>query len=165
MKKNLEERMNIVKKILFGEPTMLMTKPIKKGSVKNKDICGCCTGFTLDIDNLSYRGTWISTIEGINLYVDGEEIPENVILICINGMKIPVANCSGHTEVFWDPQATCSLSVNKIGGLTPGEHKISIEIIRRPDFGHSYGENYEGYNDAYEFLNPEHIKDEILFTI
>ena len=165
MEKNLEERMNIVNEILFDKPAMLLTKPIKKGTVKNKDICGCCTGFTFELDNLSNRGTWISTIEGINLYVDGEQIPEDALLVCIKGMKIPVANCGGHTEVFWDPQPTCTLSVNKIGGLTPGEHKISIEIIRRPDFGHSYGENYEGYSDAYEFLNPEHAKDEVLVTI
>lgn len=165
MEKNLEERLNIVKKILFGEPMMLMTKPIKRGTVKNKEICGGCTGFTLDIDNLSYRGTWISTIEEISLTVDGEKIPDDDILVCIHGMKIPAANLGGHTEVFWDPQTECTFSVNKIGGLAPGEHTIGIEIVRRPDFGHSYGECQEGYNEAYEFLNPEHIKDELTFTI
>lgn len=165
MGKTLEERVNAVKAILFDGPMALMTKPVKRGSIKNKDICGCCTGFTLGIDNLSYRGTWISTIEGINLTVDGVLIPEETIQVCIKGMKIPVASLGGHTEVFWDPKDECILSVNQIGGLTPGEHTLSIEIIRRPDFGHSYGDNLDGYSEASEFLNPAHIKDELTFTI
>ncbi len=165
MEKSLQERLEIVRNILFGGGGALMTRPIKQGSIRNKDICGCCTGFTLDIDNLSYRGIWISTIEGINLEVDGEAVPPEDMLVCIKGMKIPISNLGGHTEVFWDPQDRCTISVNKIGGLSRGTHKVSIEIIRRPDFGHSYGENDEGYSEAHEFLNPAHIRDELEFMI
>ena len=51
MTKTLDERMAIVKDILFGQPGMLMTKPLKEGTLKNKCIEGCCTGYTFEVDN------------------------------------------------------------------------------------------------------------------
>ena len=165
MTKTLEERMAIVKDILFGQPGMLMTKPLKEGTLKNKSVEGCCTGYTFEVDNLSYRGVWVSTLEGVKVTVDGEEVPESDIMVCLKGMKFPVCDLGSHTEVFWGARDKCVINVNKVGGLSAGEHKVEIEILKRADFGHSYGEAEEGYENATEFHNPEVIKDEAVYTI
>ncbi|MBS5520644.1 MAG: hypothetical protein KHX56_00075 [Clostridiales bacterium] len=165
MTKTLDERMAIVKDILFGQPGMLMTKPLKEGTLKNKCIEGCCTGYTFEVDNLSYRGIWVSTLEGIKIKVDGEEVPQEDIMVCLKGMKFPVCDLGGHTEVFWGARDKCVVNVNKVGGLSIGEHKIEIEILKRADFGHSYGEAEEGYENATEFHKPEVIIDEAVYTI
>ena len=165
MAKALDERMEIVKNILFGQPGALMTKPLKAGTLKNKTIAGCCTGYSFEVDNLSYRGVWVSTLEGIKVMVDGEEIPQENMMLCLKGMKFPICDLESHTEVFWGARDCCVLSVNKVGGLCPGEHTVAIEILKRADFGHSYGEAGEGYENATEFHNPQVIRDEAVYTI
>ena len=165
MSKTLEERMAIAKELIFGQPAALLTKPLKAGTLKNKSVEGCRTGYTFEIDNLSYRGIWISTLEGIALTVDGEAVPEENIVVCLKGMKFPVCDLGGHTEVFWGATDTCVINVNKIGGLCPGEHTLEIQIRKRADFGHSYGEAEEGYENAHEFLTPDVITDTAVFTI
>ncbi len=165
MSKTLEERMNIVKDILFNQPVQLMTSPLKAGTLKNKCIEGCHTGYTIQLDNLSYRGIWVSTLEKIRLWVDGEEVPQDSIMLCLKGMKFPLCDTVSHTEVFWGATDTCLLNINKIGGLKKGQHKVVIEIYKRADFGHSYGEAEKGYENASEFHTPQLYKDEAIFTI
>lgn len=165
MEKTIDERMAIVKSIIFDQPGMLMTKPLKERTLMNKSIGQCCTGFTFEIDNLSYRGIWISTLEGINLKVDGVDVPQEDIMLCLKGMKFPICDLSGHTEVFWGARDKCVINVNKVGGLSKGKHEIEIEILKRADFGHSYGEAEEGYENATEFHNPEVIKDKAVYEI
>lgn len=165
MTKSLDERMAIAQNILFGQPMALMTKPLKAGTLKNKDIGGCCTGYTFEVDNLSYRGIWVSTLEDLKLTVDGEPVPEEDLMVCLKGMKFPICDLGSHTEVFWGATDTCVVNVNKIGGLTKGTHKLVLEIHKRADFGHSYGEAEEGYADAHEFQTPDIIIDEAVFEI
>ena len=165
MTKSFEERMAMVKDIIFGQPGMLMTKPLKEGTLKNKCIAGCCTGYTFEVDNLSYRGVWVSTLEGIRVWVDDEEIPQENLMVCLKGMKFSICDLGSHTEVFWGARDQFVVNVNKVGGLTAGEHKLEIEILKRADFGHSYGEAEEGYETASEFHTPQRITDTAIFTI
>lgn len=165
MNKSIEERMNIVKDLIFNQPVQLMTSPLKEGSLKNKYIEGCCTGYTVQLDNLSYRGIWVSTLEDIKLKVDDEEVRQETMMLCLKGMKFPICDMVTHTEVFWGATDQCLLSVNKIGGLGKGKHKLDIEIYKRADFGHSYGEGEDGYDKATEFHSPQLYKDTAVFEI
>lgn len=165
MAKSYEERLKIVQDILGGGMRMVMTKPLKAGTLKNKVFGSSCTGYTFEIDTLSYRGVWVSTLEDIELTVDGEKVPKSDMLFCVNGLKIPIDNLGSHTEVFWGARDKAVINVNKIGGLKPGDHKFEIVIKKRADFGHSYGEAEQGYEDAIEFHNPAVIKDETIYTI
>ena len=38
-------------------------------------------------------------------------------------------------------------------------------ILKRADFGHSYGEGEDGYADAHEFHAPQEMADEAVFMI
>lgn len=163
--KDFAQRMEEARKIIFEDTSMLMTNPIKRDSIKNKDIGGKCTGFTFELDNLSYRGVWVSTLEKIELTLDGEKISNGVMLLSIKDMKLPLSTLAGHTEVFWGAEDKCAIEVNQVGGIPEGEHTLQIKISKRPDFGHSYGEGEEGYEQAAEFVNPEIIMDEATFKI
>jgi hypothetical protein len=163
MLKSMQERMEFVKSRIGVK--LLMTKPLKAGTFKNKVFGKSCTGYTFEIDTLSYRGSWVSTIEDIELTVDDEKVPKSNMLFCVNGIKIPIDDLGGHTEVFWVARDAGVIDVNKIGGLKPGNHKFEIVIKKRADFGHSYGEAEQGYENAKEFHNPEVIKDTIVYTV
>ncbi len=163
--KSYEERKQIVHYILFEQPGLLYDTPIKDGTVKNRVIEGCCTGYTMDLGNFSYRGIWISTIEDLKLIVDGQEVAKENLLLCLNNVKYPIDSLVRHSEIFWGATDACQLSVNKIGGLSKGDHTLEIEVLKRQDFGHSYGEGEAGYEEAEELKTPERIAYKTVCTI
>ncbi len=129
---------------------------IAEGSLKNKIVCGCRTGYMFRLNNLSYRGVWISTLENIRLKVDGEEVSHNDMSIRLRDFFCNVDETGNNTDVFWAAKDECWVIVNRVGGLSAGEHTIEIEISKRNDFGHSFGEGEEGYaENAHEFQHPE----------
>ena len=136
-----------------------MTAPIKAGSLKNRIIGDSCTGYSFELGTLSYRGSWLSTIEGIRLVVDGEEVPQGDILFRLRGMCFTIENLPLHTEVFWGATDRAELSVNRVKGLSPGRHTVELEILKRSDFGHSFGDAEKGYENAVEFHKPQLIRD------
>ena len=157
----IEERMAKARELL--EVPMMMGRfisPIKAGSLENRHVCGVATGYTFGLNNLSYRGIWLSTFEDVKVTVDGAEVPKENVVLALKGMKFPVRTLPGHSEVFWGAEDTCSVIVYQIGGLAAGVHQIAIDMVRRNDFGHTVGEGTQGYEEAQEFLNPQHIHDE-----
>lgn len=161
--KSMEERMEAAKKILFGKAILLITKPIK--SLENRVVEGCCTGYQIGIDNLSYRGVWVSTIEDIQLVVDGKEVEKEKIYLSLAGKLYPAYTLQGHTEVFWGIEDEAYLWINQPGGLAKGEHSVEVAITKRQDFGHSYGEGTDGYDTATEFTCPEIIRDSNVLSV
>lgn len=163
MQKSVEERVAEIKSILFDRPMMLLTKPIRL--LENRMVGEKCTGYKVGLDNLSYRGIWVSTIEDIEMNIDGEMVPKDSIYLNLNGQLYPAYTLQGHTEVFWTIEDEAELWVNKVGGLSKGSHIIEITVTKRQDFGHSYGEGKEGYEKAFEFTCPAVIKDRAEFVI
>ena len=161
--KSLEERRAIAEPLM--NRGMTMTSPLKPGTCKNRVIGGSCTGYEFQIDTLSYRGIWISTIEDITLTVDGEEVPKSHMLFFCNGISYSIDDMVTHTENFWGCLDAGILRVYKVGGLAKGDHTFEITIKKRADFGHSYGEGTQGYENATEFHNAATIHDKCVYTI
>ena len=164
--KSVEERMKVVKEIVGrkgGLPSFC--NPLKAGTLKNRDICGVITGYTVELDNLSYRGIWVSTIEDIRLTVDGEEVPQDIMVLKVKDMNLPLRDLGGHTEVFIGATDPCRILVYKLGGLAAGEHKVTLTITRRNDFGHTVGNGTEGYEEALEFTHPGTITAEQTYVL
>ena len=66
----IEERIAAIDAAI-GHGQLMTDDIVHKGSLENKVICGCRTGYKFKMNNLSYRGVWISTLENISLKVDG----------------------------------------------------------------------------------------------
>ncbi|MBO5998648.1 MAG: hypothetical protein J6P87_03050 [Lachnospiraceae bacterium] len=165
MAKTLEERKKIVEGILNSGGMFGVGGCIVDGSVANREVGGVVTGWKFRLDNLSYRGVWLSTIEGLTVKLDGEEIPHDHMMIELKGVKYPLSTLEGHTEVFWDAKEECNVIIYCIGGLSKGTHRIEATILKRGDFGHSYGEGVQGYEDAREFHTPSVMTSDIEVTI
>jgi len=161
--KSIEERMAIVEPLLGF--SFVTGRAMNPGGIQNRVIGGSCTSFDIPLNNLSYRGVWISTIEDISLQVDGEDIPKSNMMFFCNGINYSILDMVGHTENFWGCRDQAVLRVYRIGGLSKGQHTISLTIFKRSDFGHSYGNGTEGYEDAHEFHQPSEIKDSCTITI
>ena len=165
MAKTLEERKKIVEGIFNSHVHFGASGTVVEGTVRNREVCGVVTGWEFQLDNLSYRGVWLSTIEGMTVKVDGVEVPHDHMMIELKGIKYPLSVLEGHTEVFWDAKAVCKAVIYCIGGLSKGTHRLEVGVLKRGDFGHSYGEGVQGYEDAKEFHTPEVYSSDIEVTI
>jgi len=163
---SFDEKMAAVRELLSSASAVpAFTNPLKADTLKNRDICGVITGYSFQIDNLSYRGIWISTIEKISVIVDGEEVPQDHMVLSVKGMKIPLKNLGGHTEVFVGAEDELRVVVYRLGGLSEGKHHITLKITRRNDFGHTVGNGTEGYEEATEFTVPKESVSEQDYVI
>ena len=165
MAKTLEERKKIIEGIFNSHVHFGASGAVVEGTVKNREVAGVVTGWGFQLANLSYRGVWLSTIEGLTVRIDGEEVPHDHMMIELKGIKYPLSVVGDHSEVFWDAKAVCSVVVYSIGGLSEGTHRLEGEVLKRGDFGHSYGEGVQGYEEAREFHTPESYSSDIEFTI
>ncbi len=141
---------------------------VREGSLKNKVICGARTGYMFRLNNLSYRGVWLSTLENIDVWMDGEKVPHCDMSFKLRDFSCQVDETGNNTDIFWAAKDECWVIVNKVGGLKPGEHTLEVEIAKRNDFGHSYGEgsDVEGYKArALEFQHPDVAKQTLVCTI
>ena len=168
MTKTVQERIQVVDQIL-DRGFMLMTDPLTRGTLRNRRFSdGACVGYTFRLNNLSYRGIWISTIEDLQLTVDGQAVSKTDMLLRLGTFSCTIDNLVNHSDVFWAVADQCWIDVNKIGGLAPGDHQFEIVIMKRNDFGHSYGDgtDLEGYRrNAKELATPLVLKDKTVYTI
>ena len=108
------------------------------GSLKNRVIGDACTGYSIQISGLSYRTTWVATIEDIILKVNGVEVPKNIMLFCVNNKKFLVSQLKELFAEAWFALDLPEIAVNQIGGLPKGEYDIEVTLMRRSDFGYTH---------------------------
>lgn len=168
MDKSKQERINVVDELL-SRGGLVLTDPLMPATLKNKEFAhGACTGYTFRLNNLSYRGVWISTIESIELIVDEEPVPQCDISLKLGSFSCAVCELENNSDVFWGVTDECRINVNKVGGLSKGDHTVELHIAKRNDFGHSYGEgtDIEGYmRDATELQRSTVVKDKMVYTV
>ena len=84
-------------------------------------------GFNVDLRINYYRGLPLSAVQKIELTVDGEEIPQNLMLANLNGKHFSVAQMKEMYMEYWGSKTPMHLHVFNYG-LAPGEHKVEVRI-------------------------------------
>jgi hypothetical protein len=87
---------------------------------------GSVTGFQIGMRLPYYRGIVLSLIGNMDLVVDGETIPREVITVTISGKTLPWTELENEPVVKWEFGDVGILTVKKPGGLKPGEHTINL---------------------------------------
>ncbi|GGS23695.1 hypothetical protein GCM10010269_73160 [Streptomyces humidus] len=96
---------------------------------------GRVTGFRFQLRNPNYRGVAASLLDGIDVVVDGERIPDHVPLWTLQGRTLTLDELRASTDVRWQLDETATITVPKPGGLTPGVHELEVVVhLRRSYF-------------------------------
>lgn len=86
---------------------------------------GLSLGFTVDVGFNYYRGTPISAVERLELSVDGERVPDDRILVEINGKLLRISQVSLAFTEYWGVRTRIRLHV--FGEpLASGEHDVEL---------------------------------------
>jgi hypothetical protein len=104
---------------------VLLEKNFKNIYLNNNPV-----GFNVGIKLNYYRGQHVSTIERLELSVDGQAIPQHLILFCINDKKFTIPQLKDLFGEFWPLRTTVNLEVYN-GGLSVGEHDVELALELR----------------------------------
>ena len=96
---------------------------------------GRVTGFQLVLRNPNYRGVAASLLDGVEVTVDGERVPDSVPLWTLQGRTYTLDELRATTDVRWQLDEPATITVPKPGGLATGVHDVEVVVyLRRPYF-------------------------------
>lgn len=115
---------------------------IHDGTVKNiTDESGAVAGFSFDTHIPYYRGLGLSMIEVPEVVVDGQAVdPENMRFV-YQGVRRTFAELADVTDVRWELRTFATIEILQPGGLSAGEHTISVNLRLRVSYLPMLSEN------------------------
>jgi sugar phosphate isomerase/epimerase len=96
---------------------------------------GRVTGFSFRLRNPNYRGVAASLIDGVEVVVDGERIPDHVPLWTLQGRTCTLDELRASTDLRWQLDEPATITVPRPGGLPAGVHQLEVVVhLRRSYF-------------------------------
>lgn len=115
----------------FAMRMMLNSEIIKKDSFKSMYINGDKNGFEFDVQLAYYRGHYLSDIDLLEVYIDGEKMPQEAVTFELNGKEIPIYKLKYAVTEFWSQVEPATIHVIKKDGLAEGEHELTLKLMLR----------------------------------
>lgn len=102
-------------------------------SLKHIYADGKKTGCRFDVKLSYYRGHFLSAIDELRVKIDGEEVAQQDITLCLHGKEYGIAQLGRLGNVFWPVAEPAEIRIHKTGGYSVGEHDIEfIMFFRSP---------------------------------
>ncbi|WP_099469757.1 C-glycoside deglycosidase beta subunit domain-containing protein [Konateibacter massiliensis] len=115
----------------FAMRMKLNEEIIKKSTVKSIYINGEKNGFEFDAQLAYYRGHYLSDIELLEVYADGELMPKEAVTFELNGKEMPLYKLNYAMTEFWSQVVPAKIRVIKKGGLSAGTHELTLKLMLR----------------------------------
>jgi hypothetical protein len=107
-------------------PTMFDKYMIVGEEFKNVEKNDEVTGFQLGERLPYYRGITLSLVGTTDLVVDGERYSPDQISVTLHGNTYKLTELEDQTRDRWEFGEVGILTVDKPGGLEPGEHQVQL---------------------------------------
>ena len=115
----------------FAMRMQLNPEIIKKKSFRNLYINGEKNGFEFDVQLAYYRGHYLSDIDLLEVYLDGEKMPQEPVTFELKGKELPVYKLTYAVTEFWSQVEPARIRVIKKGGVENGEHELELKLMLR----------------------------------
>lgn len=115
---------------MFAMRMKLNEQIIKKESFESLYINGQKNGFAFDVQLAYYRGHYLSDIDLLEVYVDGEKMPTEAVTFELNGKELPLYKLKYAVTEFWSQVSLAKIRVLQPEGLT-GEHEVELRLMLR----------------------------------
>lgn len=113
---------------------MLEYNVIQARGFRNVVEDGRVTGFQLQLRNPNYRGGPASLLDGVEVVVDGERVPDHVPLWTLQGRTLTRDELRASTDVRWQLNEPATITVPKPGGVAPGVHRLEVTVFLRRSY-------------------------------
>ena len=113
---------------------------LRGSSLRNVSAGDVVYGYEFDINYPSYRGTFLSTIEGLEVVVDGKQVPVEDLRFTLNGKQFLVSEFPELCHEYWFVLTTAQMTVMAPGGLPAGEHTVAVKMTHRVPYTGYFGQ-------------------------
>jgi sugar phosphate isomerase/epimerase len=115
--------------------TLVLEIPVLQGQgFRNVVEDGRVTGFSFRLRNPNYRGGPASLLDGIEVVVDGERIPDHVPLWTLQGRTLTLDELRASTDLRWQLDEPATITVPRPGGLSVGVHHLELTLYLRRSY-------------------------------
>lgn len=115
---------------MFAMRMKLNEEIIKQASFEALFINGKKNGFSFDVQLAYYRGHYLSDIDTLEVWIDGEKMPDEAVTFELNGKEMPIYKLKYAVTEFWSQVDLAKIHVLKAGGFA-GEHEIELKLMLR----------------------------------
>lgn len=119
-------------------------------SIKNLEVNKIKVGYEFKVRYPSYRGTFLSCIEAVELWVDGENIENKNIYFTLNSKQFLLSELKDLFKEYWFVLDRATITVMNREGLPKGQHEIKMRMKHRIP--------YTGYFGSYLALDSKCIR-------
>ena len=116
---------------------------VKRGSFRNEYINGKPNGFAFEAILGYYRGHYLSDIDLLEAWLDGEKMPDEAVTFELNGKELPLWKLKYGVTEFWSQVVPATIHVIKAGGVSAGAHTLDFKLMLRVPYmqigpGHTF---------------------------
>ena len=105
---------------------MLTEQVIRDGSLAAHE-----DGFSFDQRMPWYRAQPLSSLEGLEVRIDGEAVPGDELRLSLGGREYALADLPPLYDDWWYVADPATVRAPKPGGLGPGPHELDVTIALR----------------------------------
>ena len=105
---------------------MLTDQVIADGSLQSEP-----DGFRFDLRMPWYRALPLSSLEGLEVTIDGEAVPSDALQLTYVEQTYRLADLPPLYDEWWYVADPAEVRVPKAGGLAAGEHELDVTIALR----------------------------------
>lgn len=105
---------------------MLTEQVIADGSLRSE-----ADGFTFDLRMPWYRALPLSSLEGLDVTIDGQSVPSQELRVTYGGTTYALSDLPPLYDEWWYVADPAEVRAPKAGGLPAGEHELDVTIAVR----------------------------------
>ncbi len=113
---------------------------ICKDDIKISEFGGIVIGYEFKIKYPSYRGAYLSCIEELRFWMDGEEISKESIAFYLNGKDFLIDELPECFKEYWYVRDAAVVRVRRPGGLAAGDHMLRVYMKHRVPYTGYFGQ-------------------------
>ena len=102
---------------------------------------GVTLGYEFRIRYPSYRGTFLSCIEKLDVYMDGKQVDPRRMYFKLNGREYTLDEIRDQYKTYWYVLDYATITVMSGEELSSGEHDLTVDMYHRIP--------YAGYDGSY----------------
>jgi Domain of unknown function (DUF6379) len=88
-------------------------------------------GFSFDLRMPWYRALPLSCLEGLEVRIDGQDVPSDQLRLSLAGKTHSLADLPPLYDEWWYVADPADVHAPRPGGLAPGEHELDVTIALR----------------------------------
>jgi hypothetical protein len=105
---------------------VLTEQVIADGSLRSE-----ADGFTFDLRMPWYRALPLSSLEGLDVTIDGQSVPSQELRVTYGGTTYALSDLPPLYDEWWYVADPAEVRAPKAGGLPAGEHELDVTIAVR----------------------------------